>query len=451
MDIGGNIAGGFNALAKESFQEGVCIPPVRLCQRGRFVPGIREIIFSNSRVAKQCQGDLEAQLSAMLSGKKQLDQLFKEYSASTIQHAFQALQASAEKMMKQQISLLPQRTESFDDYLDNDGIEDKALKISVAVTASGEKLTLDFTGTSEACQGPLNIAKSTTEAACFVALKHIFPEVPSNYGCLRAIDILVPKGSLLDADHPKPVGGYTETILRVIDVVFGAVAKLNPELSYGSPYGTINALSIRGKQNPWVMFSFFGGGLGASSTSDGLNHGNNPISTARIPPLEILESSYPILFREWKLRQDSAGPGEYRGGYGAVYSMEMLEDSEFSLLGERGKFPAQGIAGGLSSTLNSFSYQNHSGEWHHPILFSKAVGVEIKKGHQIRLATPGGGGFGNPLSRDAKLVQEEVKQGYLTPSAAKEHYGIELNQDFSLNEIATQKLRRNPKKVPDHA
>ena len=169
-------------------------------------------------------------------------------------------------------------------------------------------MTLDFSRTSKACSGPVNISRSTAIASCYVALKHLFQEVPANSGVLEPIRFVIPDGCLLDAKAPKPVGGYTETILRVIDVVFQAMAKLAPERSNGCAYGTINALSLAGHRQDgrrWVMFSFFGGGHGAHPEGDGLNHGNAPISTATIPPLEILEAAYPIRFIQWALRPDS--------------------------------------------------------------------------------------------------------------------------------------------------
>ena len=209
--------------------------------------------------------------------------------------------------------------------------------------------------------GPLNIARSTAVACCYVALKHIFTDVPANAGCLAPIEFVIPDTTLLGVSAPKPVGGYTETILRVIDTVFGAFAKAAPERANGGPYATINALSLAGwRQNGarWVMFCFFGGGLGGNPEGDGLNHGNNPISTATIPPAEILEALYPVMFTRWALRPDFAGPGRHRGGLGAIYEIETLADgdTEVFLLGERGKFPPFGVNGGKPAALNRFFY-----------------------------------------------------------------------------------------------
>ena len=197
---------------------------------------------------------------------------------------------------------------------------DTPLRIALDLTIADDRMRLDFSRSAAPCAGPLNIACSTTVACCYVALKHLFTDVPANAGCLAPIEFVIPDTTLLGVSAPKPVGGYTETILRVIDTVFGAFAKAAPERANGSPFATINALSLAGWRRDgrrWVMFCFFGGGLGGNPESDGLNHSNNPISTATIPPVEILESLYPVMFTQWALRPDSGGPGWHRGGLGA--------------------------------------------------------------------------------------------------------------------------------------
>jgi len=185
--------------------------------------------------------------------------------------------------MRAEIAALPDGTVSAEDWLDNDGTVDRPLKVALDLTITGERMMMDFSRTAPACRGPVNISRSTTIAACYVALKHVFGDVPANAGVLEPIEFVIPDGSLLAATAPKPVGGYTETILRLIDLVFQTVAQIAPERTNGCAYGTINALSIAGHRKDgrrWVMFSFFGGGHGGHPLGDGLNHGNAPISTA---------------------------------------------------------------------------------------------------------------------------------------------------------------------------
>jgi N-methylhydantoinase B len=191
-------------------------------------------------------------------------------------------------------------------------------------------------------------------------------------------------------------------------------------------YGTINALSIaghRGDGRRWVMFSFYGGGHGGTPDGDGLNHGNAPISTATIPPVEILESAYPVIFRQWALRPDSAGAGQHRGGLGAVYEIELMEEkAEAFLFGERGLYPPKGVDGGGDAALNRFTYDSADGPQVPPMV-SKMVGIDLTKGQRVRLETPGGGGFGSASARDPALVARDVRLGYVTAAAADDAYG----------------------------
>ena len=224
-----------------------------------------------------------------------------------------------------------------------------------------------------------------------------------------------PGSASSSATAPRPVGGYTETILRLIDVVFQAVAQIAPERSNGCAYGTINALSMAGHRangQRWVLFSFFGGGHGGHPKGDGLNHGNAPISTATIPPLEILEAAYPVKFTEWALRDGSGGPGRHRGGLGAVYEIELLEEEATCFLfGDRGRFPPRGVCGGEDAEMTRFTYPGADGP-EHPPMASKIVGVKLKRGQRVKLETPGGGGYGPMEDRPDAEWERDFELGY---------------------------------------
>jgi N-methylhydantoinase B len=445
LDVGGNVPGNFNAKATESFQEGFRIPPVKLTRAGVMQHDIIDILGANSRVPQSNWGDLNGQLNALDLGERRVKALLTDYGDALIVQALDVLTVRAEKLMRANIAALPDGTYSYDDFLDNDGITDTPLRIALDLTITGDAMRLDFSRSSAPCDGPLNIALSTTVACCYVALKHLFTDVPANAGCLAPIDFVIPNTTLLGVSAPRPVGGYTETILRVIDTVFGAFAKVAPERANGSPYATINALSLSGWREHgrrWVMFCFFGGGLGGNPESDGLNHGNNPISTATIPPAEILESLYPVMFTQWALRPDSGGAGFNRGGLGAIYEIEALADgaTDVSLLGERGKFPPFGVNGGKSAALNRFIYQTDDGE-KTPAMVSKVADVRIAKGQHVRLETPGGGGFGDPRTRDVARVGRDVRLGYVSREAARRDYRVEVGENGAVDAVATAKLR----------
>jgi N-methylhydantoinase B len=425
-DLGGAVPGNYNPSATEAFQEAVVIPPVRLVRAGEFQSDILDIILRNTRLPQSAEGDVNGQLSALDLGIRRLDTLLDEYGAETVSAALSALTERAEVLLRSEVAALPDGRWEAVDYLDNDGITDEPLPIRVALEVSGDRLTLDFSGTAGGAAGPINIARPTAIACVYVAIKHIFPALPANAGVMRPIDIRIPEGSLLAAEFPTPTGGYTETILRMIDVIFAAASQAAPDRVVANAYGTINALSIAGRRGDgsrWVMFSFYGGGHGGTPEGDGLNHGNAPISMATIPPVEILEAAYPVAFRQWALRPDSAGAGRHRGGLGAVYEIEVLEEKgEAFFFGERGRFPPKGVAGGGEAAVNAFRFQQDDG-WHTPPMTSKMLGIRLRRGQRVRLESPGGGGYGRPGERPAASVARDVALGYLTPGAADAAYG----------------------------
>jgi N-methylhydantoinase B len=445
LDIGGAVPGNYNPKATESFQEGVRIPPVKLMRAGILQQDVIDILAANSRVPQSNWGDLNGQINALDLGERRLHALLDEYGDATIAMALEILSARAETLMRANIEALPDGVYSCDDFLDNDGVTDQPLRIALDLTIAGDRMALDFSRSAAPCDGPLNIARSTAVASCYVALKHLFTDVPANAGCLAPIEFIIPDTTLLAVTSPRPVAGYTETILRVIDVIFGAFAKIAPERAQGSPFATINALSLAGwreQHRRWIMFCFFGGGLGGNPESDGLNHSNNPISTATIPPVEILESLYPVMFTQWALRPDSAGAGKHRGGLGAIYEIEALADSgaDVFLIGERGKYPPFGVNGGGAAALNRFVYEADQGEATPPLV-SKITDVKIRQGQKVRLETPGGGGFGSPLERDPERVARDVRLGYVSREAARRDYRVVLASNGSPDTQATARAR----------
>ena len=421
-DVGGNVPGNYNPEATESFQEGMLIPPVKLFSAGILNNDIVDILSSNSRLPNSLYGDLNGQINALDLGHQRFNDLLDHYGEENIQTSLYLLKTRAEKMMRDHLSALPDGTVSVEDFLDNDGVNDTALKLAVDMTIRDQTLIFDFSRSSPACAGPVNISRSTTIAATYVALKHIFTDVPANAGVLQPVEFIIPEDSFLSVKAPKPVGGYTETILRLIDVLFQAFENIAPKRVNGCAYGTINALSIAGHRkngSRWVMFSFFGGGHGGHPEGDGLNHGNAPISTATIPPLEILEAAYPVAFTQWALRPDSGGLGKHRGGLGAIYEIELLEENATAFLfGERGKFAPAGVVGGGAGAMNRFYYDSDEEDAKNkkksPVLVSKMTGIKLVKGQRVRLETPGGGGYGDPQKRLQKFIDNDIDQGYVS-------------------------------------
>ncbi|MDM0067723.1 hydantoinase B/oxoprolinase family protein [Variovorax sp. J31P207] len=423
-DVGGAVPGNYNPAATECWQEAVQIPPVRIVRDGVLDQDVLAILRANTRLPESLWGDLNGQLAALELGARRLHGLLDEYGDAPVLQAMGELRSRALRLMRSHIASLPDGRYSFEDVLDNDGIVNEPLTIALDMTVAGDRLLLDFSRTSPQCAGPVNISRATAIAACYVALKHLFPDVPANAGVLDAVDFVLPDRLVISAERPRPVGGYTETILRMIDVIFSAAAQADPTRAVAQAYGTINALSIAGHRSDagregqrWVMFSFFGGGHGGHAGGDGLSHGNAPISTATIPPLEILEAAYPVRFTEWSLRADSGGDGRHRGGLGAVYEIELLEqEAEAFVFGERGTSPPKGIAGGGAGAVNVFRYEN-DGAWHEPPMVSKMRGIQLVRGQRVRLETPGGGGWGSAAERAPEQRERDLAMGYVSAAA----------------------------------
>ncbi len=427
-DVGGAVPGNYNPSATESPQEGVLIPPMKLRSGGELRRDVVNLIRSISRVPSDAYGDLNAQLNALDLGERRMGELIGDYGADVVAAAFAELTERAARLMRANIAAVPDGVYTAEDFLDNDGTKDAPIPVRLDLRVSGECMVMDFSRTGAAVAGPVNISSVTARAACYVALKHIFGDVPANSGCLEPVKTVIGAGSLLDAAWPRPVGGYTETILRMMDVIFRAVAEAAPERSNGCSYGTINALSVAGNRpggERWVMFTFYGGGLGGSPVSDGLNHGNAPLSTATIPPVEILEAAYPVLYTKWALRPDSGGPGRHRGGLGAEYHIELLADrADVFAFADRGRFAPSGVAGGGPAACNEVAFDT-SGGTVLPALVSKITGVELEQGGRIRIASPGGGGYGDPAQRDRAALARDLRLGYVTAEHVREAYGAD--------------------------
>ncbi|MCC7426640.1 MAG: hydantoinase B/oxoprolinase family protein [Alphaproteobacteria bacterium] len=432
-DIGGPVPGNYNPKATEIWQEGVLIPPMRLYAAGELREDVVDLLCANSRLPRSAYGDLMGQVQALGVGARRLDDLVAEYGGAVVADSFLALKARASRQMRSLIAELPDGTYTVEDHLDNDGGEDIALKIALDLTISGETMRLDFSRSAAPCAGPLGIAYATSASACYVALKHIFNDVPANSGVLEPISVVIPDTTMLNVGPPHPTGGYTETIMRIIDLLFVVFAQFAPHRCNAMAYGATNSLALSGRRGGregpfWILFSFFGGGHPGNPLRDGLNHGNAPVSTATIPPVEIFEAQTPVLFRQWALRPDSGGAGRHRGGLGAIYEIEILEPggADVTLSGERARHPPQGVLGGGPAAPTRFYWHGPDGGWCDPPLGSKVAGVKIRQGQRVRLETPGGGGYGPPAERDPAAIARDVALGYVSPERAAADYGVAL-------------------------
>lgn len=434
MDVGGSVPGGWAPSAQEIHQEGIIIPPLRLYDGGVYNKAVVDMILANVRLPKQIWGDLAAMVNVFAQGSKGLDALVDKYGVPELSACIEQMMQSSETQMRSYLAEIPDGAYSIVDFFDNDGIEDKALKVALKVVVEGTDLHFDFTGTSDAAKGPMNVAPSTAKSMCYVALKHIFPDVPVNGGAFRPTRFTIPRGCLLAAEYPKPVGGTTDVTQRVVDVVFGALAQAIPEKVPAAPFGTAGVMTLSGKRPDndayYVAVYPYPGGYGGSHASDGLVNGTPPGSMAKFMSVEMSEHRYPMRFEYLRIREESAGAGFHAGGCGTAYGIKALSDCVVSILGDRVDHTPFGVLGGKNAAANLVQIESGSRRWTPPMR-SKIEKLALGNGDIVHLASPGGGGFGDPLTRDAAMVQHDLDEGLIGRETAEKTYGVKISETIS--------------------
>jgi N-methylhydantoinase B len=377
-------------------------------------------------------------------GQRGMDDLVARYGAESVRACIDEMMTRSEKQMRDHISEIPDGTYEFLDHFDNDGIVDEPLAVKLALTVAGSDMHFDFTGTAPAAVGPLNMSDTTTRSLCFVALKHLFPDVPVNGGAFRPTQFNIPAGCIMAAQYPSPVCGYTDVINRVIDVVFGTLAQAVPEITPAAPFGATGVTTVSGKREDgryYVAVFPYPGGYGGTAESDGLVNGTLPSSLAGFMSVEMSEHRYPIRFQNLGIRDGSGGAGEHRGGCGTVYSITALSDCLVSVLGDRVDHAPFGIQGGGSAQPNHVRFETDGKQWIPPMR-SKAEKIPLKAGDAVHLASPGGGGFGDPMSRDLAAVERDLATGMVSRETAEAVYGAVVKETGSLGEQSRFQLDR---------
>lgn len=446
-DIGGAVPGGFSANATAVEQEGLRLPPVKLVKRGEMDPEIYAIICSNIRIADQRIGDIKAQIAALKVGARQLTALLDRYGVATVKSAIREWRARAAQQMRAKIALIPNGTYHGEAWVDSDGVVDEPLRISVNIDKTDGDLYFDFEGSSPPCKGPMNSVLATTRSSIYLAMKHIFPDVPINAGTFDPLHIEDPEGTFLFAKYPRPVSGCAaEVSQRIAEAVFAALVKPLPKIVTAAPAGSSGNFALGGfdpeKDRPFVMYQISGGGYGGNADHDGLTNGCSTIGISKTQPIEVLEQYYPVLFHEYSLREASGGPGEKRGGFGVSYTVELLRgEAQASFVMDHGRFGPQGVLGGQDGMPNAVTvYRN--GEKYIPKHLSKDQDIPITPGDIVSVGTPGGGGFGDPWKRSPELVLQDVRRGYYTPEQAREMFGVVLSSNLlTIDNQATIALR----------
>ena len=402
-DVGG-MSPGSMPLSTELFQEGIIIPPVKLVEGGKRNDALLQLILRNVRTPAEREGDLAAQLAAHKSGSKRLLEITARYGLEEILHQSQALIRYAERLTRAAISKIPDGSYDFLDYLDGDGQSAEPLPIRATIRIEDDHALVDFRGTSDAVQGNVNAVPAIVESAvayCIrcVALALLDIDLPMNEGVFRPVAVHIPAGSLLDPRPPHAVAaGNVETSQRIVDVVFGALAEALPELIPAASQGTMNNLTFGGAHHgkQFAYYETIGGGVGAgpyAAGGDGVHvHMSNTLNT----PVEALEYSFPLMVKEYRLRRHSGGKGLFDGGDGLIRSIQFLEPVTATITSERRERGPYGLSGGQPGQpgRNSMIYQEKE-----TILDGKCS-IDLKSGAVLRIATPGGGGWGQKESKD---------------------------------------------------
>jgi N-methylhydantoinase B len=430
-DIGGMVPGGFATEATEIQQEGLRLPPVRLYRENVLCEDVLRIILSNIRVPDERLGDIRAQVGGLAAGERSLTRLLDRYRVDVVEACIAEFRRRSEIQMRKHIEKIPDGTYSFSSDIDSDGVDDQPLTVALDMTVSGTNIEFDLSRSSPPCRGPMNSVWAITRSAIYIALKHIFPDVPINAGCFAPLHIKKPEGTFLYAEYPRPVSGCAaEVSQRLIEVVLGAFGKAVPHQVVAAPFSSSGNFTLGGWDpqfaRNYVMINFSGGGYGASADLDGLSNAAASISAAKTMPLELIENIYPILYEHYRLSQDSGGAGRQRGGLGIDYKMRLLRgDAKASFLMDHGRIGPHGLLGAERGSTNRIELER-GGRTETLPLDSKGSGIEMRPGDKVRVITPGGGGYGEPRDRAPALVKRDALRGYISKEQAQTTYGVNL-------------------------
>jgi N-methylhydantoinase B len=406
-DVGGTYPGSMG-LCREIYQEGVRIPPVKLMRAGVMDSDILALVLNNVRTPNEREGDLSAQIAACHTGTTRLKEVSQRYGLQHAKRMGRELLEYSEEMMRGFLSKAPRGEFRAEDFLDDDGVSDRPVKIAVAVTFHARSkarsrararhaVTVDFTGTDPQVQGSINAVEAITYSACFYVFRCLLAEdVPATAGLTRPIRVIAPAGTVVNARPPAAVaGGNVETSQRIVDVLLRALAQALPEQIPAAASGTMNNLTIGGIDprtgEPFAYYETVAGGMGARPSKHGVSGVHTHMTNSLNTPAEALEYAYPLRVRRYGLLPESGGQGKYRGGDGIVREIEVLSDAEVTLLADRRKRGPYGLQGAGEGACGSAEIIRQDGSVKS---LAGKFNVRLRPGERIRIQTPGGGGWG---------------------------------------------------------
>jgi N-methylhydantoinase B len=446
-DIGGPVPGSCSGQAREVFNEGLHLPAVRYQSAYRPNGDIERLIGANSRTPELVLGDIRGQLGADRLGEKRLGELVRKFGKRDILACFDRLLGMSERKLKAAIAEWEDGRFEAERFVDDDGIDlEQPVRIHVVIEKRGDKLHFDFSGSADATKGPANIRPPLVQAACAYALISLIdPNMYVSSGLIRGFTLAARNGSVLNPRFPAPVNTYNPTIHALVDAIFDAMSHVVPSKVRADGSGS-RSIILGGRDTytgkGYVQYEIIAGGSGARAGKDGASGITVNQSNAKIAPVEIIESEFPTRLTRFELITDSGGPGEFRGGLGIRREYLNLADARFSIRSMRHLIPPNGCAGGGNGRRGDL--------WVNPEtpaakrLPTRYADYPLRTGDIFRLDTPGGGGHGDPLARDAERVLADVREGLVSRAAAERDYGVVFERaarSWVIDRAATQARR----------
>jgi N-methylhydantoinase B len=452
-DIGGTVPGSGSGNAREIFQEGLHLPPVKFMSQLRPVKEIEAMITANSRTPALVIGDLRGQVGAARLGERRIAELMERYGKETVHESTRLLSVYTENRVRQTLASWPNGESEGESFVDHDGIDlDRPIRVHVKIEKKGERIHFDFGGCSDQTTGPANIRPPLVRAACAYCLVALVdPFLPINQGLARVIEATFREGSVLNPRFPGAVNTYMPTALTVTEAIFKALAPLVPAQRITGGSGSA-ALVLGGRDarsnRSYVHYEIFSGGTGARSGKDGVSATAFHLSNCKTAPVEIIESEFPTRVECFEMITDSGGAGRWRGGLGFVRDYRILTDEvRFSMRTDKHSIEPWGSEGGNSGGKGACIVNPQAKD--EKRLPSRFGDHQLSKGDLLRVERPGGGGLGDPLERPVEYVFEDVRQGYVSTERARSDYAVVVERvdgEPVLNHDQTQILRGEKQK-----
>ena len=425
-DVGGAAVGSMSGGLNEIYKEGLRIPLVRLYNKGKIVNDVFRLLLLNMRLSDERKGDLNAQISACRLGVKRVKELISKHDEVYLNNTFEEILKRSKIRMQAAISKIPDGNYSFTDYMDDDGLNTKNIKISVTIKKKGKKILFDFSDTDEQVEGNFNLTFNATQSSVCYSLKALLdPDLPNNSGIFDAIEIKIPKGSLLNCLSPASVALRLNTCQRVVDVVLGAFIDILPKQITGAANGA-NTSAVFAGINPnngqrYVYLETLGGGMGGRYSKDGKDGVQVHLTNTSNLPVEAIEMEYPLRVEEYSFVENSGGAGKYRGGLGIRRIIRPIAHKcEFSGVGERFKHSPWGVFGGKPGKPGKFFIKHKNGKI--TKLSSKSSSIYTSEKDAIVMETPGAGGYGDPKKRSKENLLKDKISGKFSNSFIKKYY-----------------------------